>query len=1001
MIICVDKFIFQVISGWMSASPKQPRQLSPELINKINDINGLRQLSCGLLEQVEKFKKYKNDIKDKIQGLKEHETQLTLELDGKNQMISSMQEMISGLLQEKTKTELEVAEKHQMAKKISELENQIKSKSIESDQNPELKSALVKIQNLEEEIQLFKQQKVLYEQTFSQEQESLIQAFEKDRDDYEEKLKSKDIIINELESRNEKLKEQINNNASQQNQDPQKNEELAMENEKLKIEIEDKTRNYEEINNQLSNKINLLNEQLNESQNKHEELNKQLNGKINSLNNQLAEAQGKYDESLNEVSLLKINHNNEINSLKKQLELLQNQRNEDEKTINSLQNSMNENKINFLNQQSELEKSQFNDLRTQIENNNITILKLTKENESKATEIEKLHASIEQESNKANDMSRLVSQYESDKENMNQKLQEAYQNNEKQLNKIAQLKTTINELKAKLNETELSNQQLISENEGKSNFTISLKSELELKIDELNKQILGISKDNSTLMNKLSLVEEEKKRLIEDNKICNQNNAELNELKIENEKLKENYQQALNDLNEEKNKSSILHLSFQELKNKQNEYELANEKIEILNAQLTSLQEDFSKQVSSLESQLVSSDQKVSDLSDELEKSKKSQIDLQDLLERAKSSNQILEQTLNMKMTALVSSETDKEDMRNTMSDLQSKYNSIKQEKELLLFELNQIKEKYEELNKLSNEVKGKNESLASQMAIKENLISELTEKLDHLQDVQKDFSSMQKKYDELYEYRENKEKELSSSELNALLTEKDQTIAKLKQVVQRYVKLDKRKQQQIEDLQKELQDKISNENDKGGVSPDVLDTISSLERKAAELQQRLDSSQANKSVEAKNEMLTKSMEKTNKLYTSLLEENQRLSQELKDERKTKVKPNLIIANSEPILITPQSKPQAQQPQTVNSIQNNSKSTPKKATVPPDDKRLNETYLKRVLLQFFLQDDSKRDSLVPLILELAGCSEQQIETATRQWQRTAQLRSKGTSFFGF
>ena len=57
-------------------------------------------------------------------------------------------------------------------------------------------------------------------------------------------------------------------------------------------------------------------------------------------------------------------------------------------------------------------------------------------------------------------------------------------------------------------------------------------------------------------------------------------------------------------------------------------------------------------------------------------------------------------------------------------------------------------------------------------------------------------------------------------------------------------------------------------------------------------------------------------------------------------------------------------------------------------------------YLKRTMLQFFLQYDSKKDELIPMILELVGCNQQQISAAQRQWARSHQLFSR-TSFFGF
>jgi hypothetical protein len=57
-------------------------------------------------------------------------------------------------------------------------------------------------------------------------------------------------------------------------------------------------------------------------------------------------------------------------------------------------------------------------------------------------------------------------------------------------------------------------------------------------------------------------------------------------------------------------------------------------------------------------------------------------------------------------------------------------------------------------------------------------------------------------------------------------------------------------------------------------------------------------------------------------------------------------------------------------------------------TLSPPPKRMTEmmrVYLKRVLLQFFLQDASKRAPLIPVILNLVGCNEKQISTVQRVW----------------
>jgi hypothetical protein len=58
-------------------------------------------------------------------------------------------------------------------------------------------------------------------------------------------------------------------------------------------------------------------------------------------------------------------------------------------------------------------------------------------------------------------------------------------------------------------------------------------------------------------------------------------------------------------------------------------------------------------------------------------------------------------------------------------------------------------------------------------------------------------------------------------------------------------------------------------------------------------------------------------------------------------------------------------------------------------------------YLRTTLVQFFAQDADRRGELVKLILELVGCTPQQVAAAQRQWTRSNQLIQKTTGFFGF
>ena len=63
------------------------------------------------------------------------------------------------------------------------------------------------------------------------------------------------------------------------------------------------------------------------------------------------------------------------------------------------------------------------------------------------------------------------------------------------------------------------------------------------------------------------------------------------------------------------------------------------------------------------------------------------------------------------------------------------------------------------------------------------------------------------------------------------------------------------------------------------------------------------------------------------------------------------------------------------------------------------ESNVQNKYLKKVLLQFFLQDGSTRTALVPVLLSLVECDENLIQQAQRSWAESNQIISR--SFFKF
>ena len=90
----------------------------------------------------------------------------------------------------------------------------------------------------------------------------------------------------------------------------------------------------------------------------------------------------------------------------------------------------------------------------------------------------------------------------------------------------------------------------------------------------------------------------------------------------------------------------------------------------------------------------------------------------------------------------------------------------------------------------------------------------------------------------------------------------------------------------------------------------------------------------------------------------------------------------------------------------INLLNNNKKDLENKLKEKKQNKSVSQSngnstiypkYIRKVLLQFFLQDGSTRESLIPVILNLVECDDKLIQQAKRRWAESNQLFS--FSFF--
>ena len=208
-------------------------------------------------------------------------------------------------------------------------------------------------------------------------------------------------------------------------------------------------------------------------------------------------------------------------------------------------------------------------------------------------------------------------------------------------------------------------------------------------------------------------------------------------------------------------------------------------------------------------------------------------------------------------------------------------------------------------------------------------------------------------------------------SQENTEEIDKDAAISRLKSLLERAAKQDQLKQKRIDELQA------------------ILSTHQAPSENITR-HQSLVLPRTSTDADRKIEKLNKMLETSSRLYAELSAEHQTLKSKLETLSKSKERSFSIHVHKN-LFIAPENKVPVETP-----------------TQPPVEERPNpenenvilNAYLRRTVLQFFLQDDSKRDAMIPMILELVGCNEQQITTAQRQWARSRQFFKTGLFGWG-
>lgn len=244
-------------------------------------------------------------------------------------------------------------------------------------------------------------------------------------------------------------------------------------------------------------------------------------------------------------------------------------------------------------------------------------------------------------------------------------------------------------------------------------------------------------------------------------------------------------------------------------------------------------------------------------------------------------------------------------------------------------------------------------------------------------------------------------------------ISQKEAKVVKLKGLLTRSMRSDKRREQQIETLQIDLADRdrhilsLNNELEENrAFSASQAQRITQLEEELTELTNRLQSGVGSEAAQKRNERMKQMLERSNILYAELQTKYQRLNSELESEKhkqKKIPKPERVIItnNAEAITLNDDNTydigtPYSSYPKgiQVTDLRKRQTTGEKNQADAASNPNILKVYLKQVLLEFFIGDSSTQNRLIPVALQLLDCSSDQIIAAQRSYAEGRQIISK-------
>jgi DNA repair exonuclease SbcCD ATPase subunit len=207
-------------------------------------------------------------------------------------------------------------------------------------------------------------------------------------------------------------------------------------------------------------------------------------------------------------------------------------------------------------------------------------------------------------------------------------------------------------------------------------------------------------------------------------------------------------------------------------------------------------------------------------------------------------------------------------------------------------------------------------------------------------------------------------EHERSSLGLSQAIEEKDAALRNLRAMFEKATRSDERKQRQVEELQRERDE--------------LAAKLGSLTFDAPRPVVEVPIEGASDDLESKNRKLQELLDRSQQLYTELLEKFRRTDPG--EARKSLTFEAFDVFDA--------------------AVRGKGKKR-MSTSAEKEAKLVKAAYLRKVVLQFFSQEmEDERGTMVPLILELVGCTPEQVAVVKRHLQRNEHLIAKTTGLFG-